>query len=190
MNTYELILLTLLNQNEQMIAGRTLFQKTIYFLNIKMNLGINFEAYYYGPYSSEISDEISSLASSGIISECIETYPSYSFGVSFEPRKYTYKLTELGAKMAAIVKEKHRAESVMIQSILDRMKNAGAADDYKSLSIAAKMYHILKAKERAKPSQILAEAKELGWTISEEDANASIEFLKKMELAKVDSSGI
>ena len=35
MKTYELIILILHNSDERMIAGRTLIQKTIYFINEK-----------------------------------------------------------------------------------------------------------------------------------------------------------
>ncbi len=188
MKLYETILLTLRYSDKGMIAGRTVLQKTLYFINEKMKLSIDFNAHYYGPFSSEISDEIASLNASGIISECVETFPSFSFGVSFEPRKYSYSLTDMGTKMAHIVQKQNKVDAKAIKRILIDMKEAGVTNDYKSLSIAAKMHHIVKAGKRMRPSEVLEEAKALEWKISEEEANASIEFLDKMGLIHIESS--
>ena len=88
----ELVLLTLMYSEKKMIAGRTLLQKTLYFLNEMLDLDIDFRSYYYGPYSSEITDCLDSLKATGIISESIEQLPAFDFNVTFEPRKYTYFL--------------------------------------------------------------------------------------------------
>ncbi len=134
-----------------------------------------------------ISDEIASLSTSGITSESIETFPSLNFGVSFEPRKYSYILTELGKEIAEIVEKQNKDDANKIKQILNDTKEAGASNDYKSLSVAAKMFHILKPRKRMRPSQILDEAKALDWSITEDEAKASIEFLKKMSLNKIEA---
>ncbi|MBI2853278.1 MAG: hypothetical protein HYX84_09350 [Chloroflexi bacterium] len=188
MKPYEMILLTLLySGDKKMIAGRTLFQKTIYFINEKMKTGIEFDAHYYGPYSATISDELESLSASGIITECIEVFPSFNFGVSFEPRKYSYCLTDSGIEMAKIIENQNREESKTVMQIMSSMREAGIADDYKSLSVAAKMHHILKARPM-RFQEVLSEAKQLGWTISEDEAREAVKFLTTIELVKIETS--
>ena len=98
----ELILLTLRYSKEELIAGRTLLQKTLYFINFinqKEKLGIEFVPdiefvpHYYGPYSTQITDEIASLHAAGIVQEDVVTFSSFNFGVTFDPRKYIYLLS-------------------------------------------------------------------------------------------------
>ncbi len=88
MKTYELVILTLSYSDRGMIAGRTLLQKTLYFLNEKLGLGIDFIPYYYGPYSAEVTEVISSLKATGVVEEKVETFSSFNFNVTFEPRRY------------------------------------------------------------------------------------------------------
>jgi hypothetical protein len=47
------------------------------------------------------------------------------------------------------------------------------------------MHHILKTKGPMKASQILTEAKSLHWDITDDEAKASIDFLKKIDLIKI-----
>lgn len=65
------------------------------------------------------------------------------------------------------------------------MEQAGAVGDYKNLSLAAKMFHIVKRKKSVKTSEILSEAKVLAWNISEEDAKAAVKFLENIKLIKI-----
>lgn len=181
----DFIILTLHHSDRKMIAGRTLLQKTLYFLNAKIHLGFEFSPHYYGPYSSEITESIAGLSASGIIKEEIETYPPFSFGATFETRKYIYQLTEFGQKISTLAEKRNMAEAEKIRGILNEMKEAGKIDDYRSLSVAAKMHHIVKSKKRIKSSEILSEAKALNWSISEDDAKAAIKFLEDMDLIKI-----
>lgn len=186
MRVDELLILTLSYSDKGMIAGRTLLQKTIYFLNEKLNLEIEFTPYYYGPYSAEVADTIASLKASGVIKEIVEIFPSFNFGVTFEPRRYIYQLTDIGRQMANLIEKRQSQEAKKAQKVLEQMKELGATDDYKSLSIAAKMCHILKIEDKPMtPEQILDQAKALDWEIDQCGAEAAIKFLQDMDLVKV-----
>jgi len=186
MNLDELLILTLSYSDKGMIAGRTLLQKTIYFLNDKLNLGIEFTPYYYGPYSAEVADTVASLKASGIIKEIVEIFPSFNFGVSFEPRRYVYQLTDTGKQMADLIEKRQSQEVKEVKDILEQMKKLGTTDDYKSLSIAAKMCHILKIEAKPMTSEeILDQAKALDWQIEQKEAEAAVAFLQNMDLVKV-----
>ena len=179
----ELVLLTLLYSEKQMIAGRTLLQKTLYFLNEMLDLDIDFRSYYYGPYSSEITDCLDSLKATGIVSENIEQLPAFDFNVTFEPRKYTYFLGSTGENIAKDIEKTKLDAAEKIKNILSEMEKYGMVHDYKNLSIAAKMHHILKKEKRPlKPEEILEEARALEWHIDEQEATAAISFLKQIKM--------
>ena len=183
MRADESILLTLLYSEKKMIAGRTLLQKTEYFLNEKIGLGIEFTPYYYGPYCTEIADALESLKASGIVKEEIVEYPSFDFHITFEPRKYIYYLTDIGKDIAKFIEEEYRDEAEQIKRSLYEMQKLGMVHDYKNLSIAAKMDHILKLEGKPMTSdEILEEAKALGWKISEDEAKTAITFLEELNL--------
>ena len=183
MRADESILLTLRYSEKKMIAGRTLLQKTEYFLNEKIGLGIEFTPYYYGPYCTEIADALESLKSSGIVKEEIVEYPSFDFHITFEPRKYIYYLTDIGKDIAVVIEKKYQDEAEQIKKSLSEMRNLGMVYDYKNLSIAAKMHHILKLEEKSMTSdEIMEEAEVLGWNISEDDAETAITFLEELDL--------
>jgi len=75
MRSEDLIMLTLKHSTHKMIAGRTLFQKTLYCLNARLKLGLEFTAHYYGPYSSLAADTVARLESIGIVEERVEHLP-------------------------------------------------------------------------------------------------------------------
>lgn len=179
----ELLILTLSYSEKGMIAGRTLLQKTLYFLNEKLDFGIAFTPYYYGPYSAEVADAIASLKASGIVEEITEGFSPFNFGVTFEPRRYTYQLTDIGKQIASLIQKRQSQEVKKVKNVLEQMKQLGVADDYKNLSVAAKMYHILKIEGKPMTSeQILDQAKALDWRIDQYRAEAAINFLQDMDL--------
>lgn len=179
----ELVLLTLMYSEKKMIAGRTLLQKTLYFLNEMLDLDIDFRSYYYGPYSSEITDCLDSLKATGIISESIEQLPAFDFNVTFEPRKYTYFLKSTGESIAKDIVKSKLSDAKKIENLLSEMKRYGVVYDYKNLSIAAKMHHILKKENKPlTPEEILEEARALEWHIDEQEATDAISFLKQIKL--------
>jgi uncharacterized protein len=186
MRVDELIILTLNLRYHKMIAGRTLLQKTIYFLNEILKLDIDFRPHYYGPYSNDVTNSTDSLNTIGFIIENFETLPAFDFKITTEPRKYSYKLTEEGKEIAAYIKGKYPDKSKKIKDTLDQMKSL-VQDDYKILSIAAKMHHILKIEGKDKgmtSDDIIEEAKALKWNISEKEADAAIEFLSQINLVE------
>ncbi|MCE8425069.1 MAG: hypothetical protein J5U17_04765 [Candidatus Methanoperedens sp.] len=180
----EFMLLTLLHIDEKMIAGRTLLQKTLYFLNETLQLGFEFTPHYYGPYSSKITETVEGLKSSGIVAEKIDKFPVFNFSVEYEPKKYTYKLTKIGKEIAEHIEKERPEEAIRIKNELSLMKQFGVARDYKNLSIAAKMYHILKRENKLMTTyEIMEEGKVLDWDIGEKEAQKALTFLKGMKLA-------
>ncbi len=110
-------------------------------------------------------------------------YPSFDFHITFEPRKYIYYLTDIGKDIAEFIEDKYRDEAKRIKQSLYEMQELGMVQDYKNLSIAAKMDQILKLEGKPMTSnEILEEAKALGWKISEDEATTAITFLEELNL--------
>jgi uncharacterized protein YwgA len=187
----EFILLTLLYTDEKMIAGRTLLQKTLYFLNEKLQLEFEFTPHFYGPYSAKITETVDSLKSSGIVAEKIDKFPVINFSVEHELKKDTYALTKIGKEIAEHIEKEKYDEAMRIKKELSLMKQYGLARDYKNLSIAAKMYHILKRENKPMTTyEIMEEAKVLDWDIGEKEAQEALTFLMDMKLAPASPNGI
>ena len=183
MRADEVVMLVLHASDRKMVAGRTLLQKTIYFLNEKNKLGIEFVPYYYGPYSAEIADAVESLKASGIVKEGVEEVPPFNTSVGFELRRYTYQLASIGKKIAENLKGKYPQEVEDIENTLSSMKGLDDAENYINLSIAAKMYHILTIENKPMTVyEIQEEAEFLGWNIGENVADKALNFLKGLEM--------
>lgn len=75
--------------------GKTQLQKLVYFLqNAGVPLDYRYEIYHYGPYSFELSDEMGSLDSLGILN--VESDPS-GFGFNITSGKFAEKY-QIGKK--------------------------------------------------------------------------------------------
>lgn len=85
----DLIILTLLDQLGQQGSwcGETHIQKSVYFLQemLKVPLGFEFILYKHGPYSFELTDELTAIRANGFI-EVVSRYP---YGPSLLPTTRT-----------------------------------------------------------------------------------------------------
>ena len=170
------------NENKR-VEGRTLLQKLAYFLNEKLALGMEFEPYYYGPYSESIAKATNTLVALGFLNEKEEHFPASPTNI-FEPRRFTYELTSAGETILA---ELRRGDPTLFDSINKVMEDIITTEkcDYECLSRAAKMFHILKSQGRAmKPSQLSNAARDLGWGLTQDEINIVADFLKELGLIK------
>ncbi|HID29915.1 MAG TPA: hypothetical protein EYP19_07920 [Desulfobacterales bacterium] len=188
------LLLTLASWQEVMgerkIVGRTLLQKVLYFVTTLLGLKIEFVPYYYGPYSSEVAEELQALVGAGLVNETIERLPALDFGAAVESRRYGYTLTEAGRKYVEFVKNSDRELTDKISSAVARMKWSG--EEFlviKPLSIAAKMHQILSlAGKPVTIGEIQKQANDLGWIINEADYEHAVKFLVSLGLVKARES--
>ena len=67
MNIYDLILTVVANEPKDLVLGRTLLQKKLFFLNELISESIQFSPHYYGPYSRDVAETVDSLVSAGIL---------------------------------------------------------------------------------------------------------------------------
>ena len=162
------------------MKGKTLLQKRVYFLSVVLDVGLGYDAHYYGPYSEDISNANSELKSLGYVSES-----SSRFGVDqkgFEMARYDYKLTDDGERLAERRAEQFQSLWQRIDSAAKVLKEAGNLD-YMELSIAAKAYFVLiRLKGKATLEDIAGMLPKFGWSVTDEDLAKATAFLAKANL--------
>jgi DNA-binding PadR family transcriptional regulator len=173
--------LALINASGGAIRGRTMLQKRAYFASLlgAIDIGFGYQAYYYGPYSSEIDAALTQLKNLGFIEEATTGFGVVSGG--FEMRRYDYRLTEDGLKVVEplLGTPEYRA----MEEAIRRIQGAGDPN-YFELSIAAKAYYILakQGKEMSR-TELQREAQKFDWNIQEESLAGAIRFLEQVGLA-------
>ena len=77
-------------RRSRMKVGTTFIQKTIYVLQnwLGWNLNYNFKLHYYGPYSSDLSDDLNVLNELGLI-EMVFNGRSYDISITSEGLRFT-----------------------------------------------------------------------------------------------------
>ena len=168
---------------EEKVEGRTFLQKLAYFLNEKLSLGIEFEPHFYGPYSESLAMATNTLVALGFLDETEERFLPVSADV-FEPRRYTYKHTQAGKK---VLRELQRQNSTWLNRVKKTMDEITAKEEcnYECLSLAAKMFHILKRQGKAMTeSELSAAANDLGWKLRNEQIQKAAKFLKELRLIR------
>lgn len=173
-----LVIISLAKEN----STRTAIQKICYFLKVKEIINTNFRPHFYGPYSDEVQEKLSSLYSSSFIDERIEKFPNWS------GKKYVYNNTHDGEEILEKIKEDPQYEE--IKTIVEKCEE-NSAFNIDTLSAAAKIYYILiKEEKQMSIENIEEEGKNLGWDINIHDNKVFelLESLNKMSLKKVLSS--
>jgi len=177
----DLVLAMVAFNEGQQVQGRTLLQKLAYFVNEQLNVGVEFEPYYYGPYSARIAAATDSLVELGFLKEIEERFPASATDI-FEPRRYSYSLTSEGNKVLKKLKKQERSLFSKIKKAVGTITSKEECD-YESLSLAAKMFHILKSQQKPmKVSEVLAAAKELGWNIPLAEIEKVAKLLQELGL--------
>jgi len=100
------------------IKGRTKLQKIIYLLKEKFNLDIayNFMPYYYGPYSSELQNDVDVLSRLNLIDVNLHFLDNGVF-------LYEHQLTERGYKIAEELERSLQPDQVKkLKEALDKLK--------------------------------------------------------------------
>ena len=183
MNPSEFVL-TLLESNQGSIKGRTLLQKTCYFVAVLLEFEneMDFHPHFYGPYSPLIDQAVNELVGLGLIEQ-----KSIGFGASdirgFEVRRYDFKITDDGQEVLQVFRRKDPDTFRRIQTVAQKIKDLGDIN-YFDLSIAAKAYHVIRSQNRALTRQeIVREASHLGWKIEPTSLNQAVRVLQALGLA-------
>lgn len=180
----EHIVLGIVDACDGRLEGRTYLQKMGSFVSKALATLIGYRPHYYGPYSRLVAAEIDSAVARGILSERREEFRShFPPAGQFEHVRYTYQLTDAGREYINALKRRDDEDFSRVARIVHRIRETGA--DYRQLSCAAKVDHLLAVaggkitRRRAK-----AEARELGWHLSDGDIETAVDVLEELGIAK------
>ena len=156
------------------LVGRTRIQKMIYFLRERLPIAATYTAYYYGPYSEEVTASLDSLVAHGLLEEEVE--PITTEG-PFEGRLYRYKLTDDGRAVIDSLREQ-------AQSDIDDVERAAhgildARPRTATLAVASKLHYLVsKSSKPVGVKDMPRRAKRFGWQIGTEHISGGVQFLK------------
>lgn len=185
MHIQDLILLVIGSEKKKSLRGRTTLQKKLYFLSVLEGIDLGFGPHYYGPYSSLVAENLDILVSARFLKEVTETF-STDQNIFGEIRRHTYSLTPDGD----IIMEEIRKETEYTnwKQALDRLNRQELANDFNTLSIAAKVYHIVNRQGKTTTEQIREIANEYGWRVNDSDIEGVLSFLEALSLISVGKS--
>ena len=182
MHIQDLILLIIGSEEGKSLQGRTILQKKLYFLSILRRTDFGFGPHYYGPYSSWVAENLDILVSARFLKEITETFPTDQ-NIFGELRRHTYSLTSDGEDVMGEIAQED--EYTDWKQRLDTLNSHPLANDFNTLSIAAKVYYIVNRQGRTTTEQIQEVAKEYGWRINDSDIEGVLSFLKALTLISV-----
>jgi hypothetical protein len=185
LDTRDLILATLYARDNK-IRGRTVLQKLCYFVDEMLKLGIDYEPYFYGPFSEDVAISMDSLVALDFVDEESEALSSPTTEQPvFDRRVYKYQLSESGLKLIEGRKTKLDIYP-RTKEIIQKLETSGLEiQDPMMLSVAAKTYHILKARKTKLDNHEISEiANSLGWKISEDMIEQVAQSLEKLDLIR------
>ncbi len=102
-------LIFLIFHNISKIHGRTYLQKLIFIIQNELKISkFNYDAYFYGPYSKELNDEMAELVKSGLLKETIQTMKDGTeyYSYSLTPQGEKYYMEQIEKNIDAKLKEK------------------------------------------------------------------------------------
>ncbi|MCY3627071.1 MAG: hypothetical protein OXG88_05470 [Gammaproteobacteria bacterium] len=161
MHIQDMILLVIGREKEKRLRERTTLQKKLYFLSVLKGVDLGFHPNYYGPYSSWVAENLDILVNCGFLKEIMETF-STDRNIFGEIRRHTYSLTSDGE--IVLKKISQEDEYQRWQDALEYINAQPLANNFKKLSIAAKVHYIANMKELT-PKLIREITKAYGWHI-------------------------
>ena len=82
------------------IPSRTMLQKLVYLSADLAGEPLPFSAHFYGPYSSDLQEDVEALVAGGLVNETVSRLEPWE-PTPFDVVQYRYRLTESGRTEAA-----------------------------------------------------------------------------------------
>jgi uncharacterized protein YwgA len=164
--------------------GKTYIQKLCFFVSKLLQQDLGFRAHYYGPYSDQISGELSFLTGAGFVTESRKGSGLPGTG-GWEIARFDYSLTEEGRAAVAQLARRFPVDAKNVRAAIEKVLAAGE-QNYVELSFAAKTSWILENEGKAMTFDAIAKAAErFRWDVKGTDAHRAAEFLEKLGLVGV-----
>jgi hypothetical protein len=158
------------------IPSRTMLQKLVYLSADLANEPLRFSAHFYGPYSSDLQEDVEALVAGGRVREMVSRLEPWE-PTAFDVVQYSYGLTDAGRDAAALVPDETR---VIAERVVQAARGAHAWNQA-SLSLAAKLRHLRRIDPSLGDDQVPALAHQFGWRMTEESARHGARLLEALD---------
>jgi len=161
------------------VEGKTVLQKLTYLACQRETAAVDFEPYFYGPFSRDLEKAIDWLQMSEDIDETVTHLGIARTG--WPVSRSTYRLTEAGVKHADEDIAHNEAFTGAAEEVLESAKVEDPNLNPRPLSVAAKVHYLLS--NRGDPltdAQVASSAKDLGWELSDSDLKKADALLNRL----------
>lgn len=163
MRTRDLILTLIDACSDREEFGRTSLQKMAYFAGERLGVDLGHHAYYYGPFSDVVEQEVASLALGELLSEQVTVLGVGSRG---PVRKYQYSLTDQGRRRLKMVSERYPEETERVRELVGQVIEVAGSLEQGLLSQAAKTFFVAEATgANATFDELKGLAEQHGWQL-------------------------
>lgn len=169
----------ILRLNGDVVEGKTVLQKLTYLTCQREPAQLNFEPYFYGPFSRDLENAIELLQMSEDVIGTVTQLGHANTGWPIS--RTTYRLTESGCKNADEDIADHERYTAAAKEVLENAKAEDPNLGPRPLSVAAKVHYVLS--NRGTPltdSQVASSAQDLGWELSDRDLMIADALLNRL----------
>lgn len=175
------IVLLVVDAADGTVEGRTIAQKLAYFTGVALHRGLNHQAHFYGPFSRDVEEALTLGVLAGDLGESVERIADWYGGP--DALRYSYALTEEGQRRVEELKGQYPDEAARIEETVDAIGTAIPEFRQKTLSAAAKIHMIVAEQRRpVAPDEIPRLAQHLGWSLSQDEVNGTVDVLRRLDL--------
>ena len=166
MKRSDLILVLIALCQDRQGFGRTSLQKVAYFVALALGVNLGHRAYYYGPFSDTVEQDVEALALSDLVDETVRPL-GFVNQQGFAGRQYKYSVTESGMKRVDAIRSAHGDEYDRVDSVVSSFLERFSTLDQATLSAAAKVVYLTRREgHELSESEIGRLARDLGWNLA------------------------
>lgn len=164
----------------QRISGKTYLQKTCFFVGTLLGETRGFRDFYWGPYSDDVSAEITTLTAVGYLRQERRRRRD-SRGHGWED-PCDYSVTAEGQRAVEYVRNVFADEWVSVNEALRKIEGAAGAIDYIGLSLAAQTCWLVQKRGPTPIEQVVEQVQEF-WPVDQRQVEEARRFLENLCLA-------
>lgn len=182
MNIRDLLLL-IVDAAGETVEGRTIAQKLGYFVGVELGRDLGYQAHFYGPFSRDVEEAFTLGVLAGDLEESVERIPDWYGGP--DALRHSYTLSPEGHERVEELKQEYADEAGRIQATVEAIGQAIPQFRQQALSAAAKIHLIVTDQGRpVAPAEIPQLARHLGWQLSQDEVNRTVDVLRRLELVQ------
>lgn len=182
MNIRDLLLL-IVDAAGDKVEGRTIAQKLGYFVALELDRDLGYQAHYFGPFSRDVEEALALGVFAGDLEDTVVRFPDWYGGP--DALRHSYSLTDEGRERVEELKKEYAGDAERIRSTVEAIGNAIPEYKQQALSAAAKIHFIVNEQGHpVAPAQIPQLARHLGWRLSQDEVNHTVNVLRGLDLVQ------